>query len=80
MELNVLGFMIFFVGLLIAYVAWIGYVVFWYLIGTKVERDFSHWTKCWYEDGTEGYIHVYCFKPTRLNQWIYDMYMYKFGA
>ena len=80
MKLEVLGFIIFFVGLLISYVGWIAYVTFWYLIGNKVEEDFSFVTRCTYEDGTEGYTHVYCFKPTRWNQWIFNMYCKKFGA
>lgn len=80
MELNVLGFIILFVGLLVAYVAYIGYITYWYLIGTKVERDFETMIECQYEDGSKGYTHGYCFMPTRFNNFVWKQYIKKFGA
>ena len=75
-----LGMLIYFVALGIAYMAWIGYTTYWYLIGTKVERDFSTPILVRYEDGSEGYVDGYSFKNTKWNNFIFNQYQKKFGA
>lgn len=79
MNLNVLGFIIFFVGLLLAYIGFVAYVTFWTLIANKVESDFVQICKATFDDGSEGYIPVVCFIANRWNKWIYKMYKKKFG-
>ena len=80
MKLNVLGFMIFFVCLLIAYIGFIAYVTFWTLIANKVERDFVQIGEATFDDGTQAYVPIVCFVANRWNKWIYKMYKKKFGA
>ena len=80
MKLDVLGILIFMVCVLIAYIAWITYTTYWYLIGTKVERDFETMIKVRYEDGSIGHVHGYSFKNTRWNNFIFNQYQKKFGA
>ena len=76
----ILGLLIFMVLILICYVSWVAYVTYWYLISTKVERDFETMIECTFDDGSVGHVPGYCFKPTKFNEFIFRQYQRKFGA
>ena len=79
MKLNVLGFIILFVCLLIAYIGYVAYVTFWTLIANKVESDFVQIGEATFDDGHKAYIPIVCFVDKKWNRWIYKMYKSKFG-
>ena len=77
----ILGFIIFFIMVLVGYVAYCAYIVYWNLIADKVEKDFECMLECKDDNGDIVLVHGYSIPRSKgiiNNDWIFEQYKKKF--